>query len=90
MWPATEKESAKKLLGKIQNLACMAMTGFFHTTPTAKLEVMLSLPPLAVFLQGEAGAVAVRLKAKGHWAVLHRPWLHKGCCGWWVSGAATP
>lgn len=37
-----------------------------HTTPTVTLEVMLNLPLLYVFLEREAGAVALKLKAQGN------------------------
>lgn len=44
----------------------MIVTGSFRTTPTVALEIMLDLPPLDMFLQREAGATAVRLKALGN------------------------
>lgn len=41
--------SPKRLLGKIQRLACMTVTGSFRTTPKI-LQVILNLHPLDVFL----------------------------------------
>lgn len=41
--------SPKRLLGKIQRLACMTVTGSFRTTPKI-LQVMVNLHPLDVFL----------------------------------------
>lgn len=79
---------AKKLLGKIQRV-CMVVTGFFRTITTVALEVMLNLSSLDMFLQVEAGASAVRLKAQGNWAVPHRRRGHSSICGWWMRGAGT-
>lgn len=44
----TEKKRAKKLVGRIEHLVCMAVTGSFRTNPTVALEVMLNLLPLDV------------------------------------------
>lgn len=70
-WPAVCKDWAGRLLGKVQRLACLAMTGAFRTTPTGALEVILNLPPLDLFLQGEAGVAAIRLRGQGNWALTH-------------------
>lgn len=53
--------------------SCMHVSdGSFCTTSTVGLEIMLNLPPLDVFPQGEAGATDVRLKAQGIWAARDR------------------
>ncbi len=52
-WPRLELDTSKKLLSKIQRLACIGITSAMKSTPTAALEVLLDLPPLHLFLEGE-------------------------------------
>lgn len=51
---------AIRQLQSIQRLACI--TGDMETTPNAALEVLLNLPPLHIYLQGEVKTVLYRLK----------------------------
>lgn len=62
---------------------------FFCTNTTVALEVMLNLSSLDMFLQVEAGASAVRLKAQGNWAVPHRRRGHSSICDDVVGGCAV-
>lgn len=55
----------------------------FHTVPTPVLEVMLSLPPLEVFLKGDIGA-ATETETQGNWdAPYGTLWLVGVSC--WVQ-----
>lgn len=60
-WPKTQQAGVTQLLGAIQRQACLSATGAMKTTPTRAIEVLLNLPPLPIFIQGEARAVACRL-----------------------------
>lgn len=60
-WPKTGQGTAIRTLSGIQRQACLSVTGAMSTTPTAALEAILSLPPLHIFIQGEARAVNYRL-----------------------------
>jgi hypothetical protein len=35
-------------------MICIYITGSMHSTPTAALEVILMLPPLGIYIEGEA------------------------------------
>ena len=48
-------------------MACLSITGSMSTTPSAAMEVMLSLPPLHIFVEACAMAVAYRLNIVGQW-----------------------
>ena len=52
-WSRVQLEVSRKMLSKVQRLACVSITGVMRTTPTAALEVLLDLPPLHIFLEGE-------------------------------------
>jgi hypothetical protein len=60
-WPRTQLSTSRKLLSKVQRLACISITGTMRTTPTAALEVLLDLPPLHLFLEGEVGRTLSRV-----------------------------
>ena len=40
------KSTSKKILNTIQRKACVALSGAFHSAPTASLEMLVGLPPL--------------------------------------------
>jgi len=50
-WPRVELGVAKQLLGRLQRLACLAITGAIRTTPTAAMEYLLGLLPLDVHIK---------------------------------------
>lgn len=72
-WPRTKLVTVEAKLQRLQRLACMATTGCMRTTPTAAMEALLSLPPLHLFIQQEAGAAAVRLKKLNLWKQVRVP-----------------
>jgi hypothetical protein len=45
----------------LQRCACVSM----HSTPTAALEVILMLPPLGIYIEGEATQATYRLNCSG-------------------------
>lgn len=49
-------------LNKFQRLACKAITGAWHSAPTAALEAILNLTPLHILVETEALSVLNRLK----------------------------
>jgi hypothetical protein len=51
-WPRLEREASKKLLSKIQRLACISPCNGYEIY-TAALEVLLNLTSLHLFLEGE-------------------------------------
>ncbi|XP_055714744.1 uncharacterized protein LOC129808865 [Phlebotomus papatasi] len=46
------------------------VTGAIKTAPTAALEVMLSLPPLPLYIKAEACLAALRLRSAGTWKII--------------------
>ncbi|MCP3662524.1 MAG: hypothetical protein GY696_08530 [Gammaproteobacteria bacterium] len=56
-----------RALRRIQRLACLGISGALRTTPTAALEVLLNLAPLATHVVGEAMAACYRLVRSGQW-----------------------
>ena len=60
-WTKTQQVGTIRLLNNAQRLACLCITGALKTTPTAAIEVLLNLPPLHIFIQGEARSVMHRL-----------------------------
>ncbi|XP_049868121.1 uncharacterized protein LOC126368267 [Pectinophora gossypiella] len=66
-WPRTELSTTITKLQQFQRLACSAITGCMRTTPTAALEVILSLPPLDLIVKQEATMAAMRLRNTGIW-----------------------
>lgn len=53
-WPKTKQGIAQKKLGKLQRLACMAITGAMQSTPSKALDAILKMLPLHQFVQMEA------------------------------------
>ena len=55
------------MLQKVQILACITITSAYPSTPTAALEVLLQIPPIDVFLKGEAFMATYRLERGDIW-----------------------
>jgi hypothetical protein len=53
--------SVSQKTAHLQRLACVNVTGSMHSTPTAALEVVLMLPPLGIYIEGEASQVIYKL-----------------------------
>ena len=70
-WPGCQMASTKSKLSKVQRLACLGITGAFHTTPTGGMEALVSLPPLDLVIQGQARLAAHHLWSLGCWFYLH-------------------
>jgi ribonuclease HI len=51
----------------VQRLACLGITGAMRTTPTAALNVILSLPSLPTYVRREAMATYLRMRDGGAW-----------------------
>ena len=62
-----ELKTAQMALGRLQRLACLCISGAMRTTPTAAMEVILGLPPLNIFIEGEAMSACQRLIRTGLW-----------------------
>jgi hypothetical protein len=56
------KKSTKIQLGRIQSMACLAITGAIKLTPTAAVEVLLNLTPLELLGMAEARMALSRLQ----------------------------
>src|ERR1044072_996394 len=54
-------------LSRLQRLACLCITGAIRSTPTAAMETMLNLPPLDIYVRGEARIAAYRLSKTSNW-----------------------
>jgi hypothetical protein len=48
-----KKKNAKVQLGRIQRMACLAITGAMKSTPTAAVEVLLNLTPLDLLIMAK-------------------------------------
>lgn len=66
-WPKVQQITAVKTLTKVQRMACLGILGAFKGTSTAAMEVLLNLPPLDIFIKGEARMAAYRMSCVGHW-----------------------
>ena len=75
-WPRSRLATVANKLQKFQRLACLAITGCMRTAPTKALEAMLGLPPLHLYIQQEAAASAIRLRALRLWR--HSATAHTG------------
>jgi hypothetical protein len=49
-WPKAMQQTTKTQLGRIQRMACLAVTGAMRSTPTAAMEVLLDLNPLDLLI----------------------------------------
>jgi hypothetical protein len=57
--------SVSRKTAHLQRLACISITGSMHSTPTAALEVILMLPPLGIYIEGDARQATYRLNCSG-------------------------
>ena len=64
---ATNSSTLVAILQKVQRLACITITSAFPSTPTAALEVLLQIPPIGIFLRGEAFMATYRLERGDMW-----------------------
>ena len=64
---ATNSSTLVAMLQKVQRLACITITSAYPSTPTAALEVLLQIPPIDVFLKGEAFMATYRLERGDMW-----------------------
>jgi ribonuclease HI len=74
--PRSELRVVQKKINQIQRLACLSITGVMTSTPTAALEILLSLPPLDLFLKQEAELTVYRLYKGGNWIAQERDFGH--------------
>ncbi len=66
-WPKADQVQARKLLGRVQRLACACITGAMTTTSSAALDALLNLRPLHIHVKGEAMASCYRMMCNGQW-----------------------
>ena len=60
-WPKVIQKTTKTQLGRIQRMACLAITGAMKLTPTAAMEVLLNLTALNLLIMAEARMALYRL-----------------------------
>jgi hypothetical protein len=60
-WPKVKQKSTKIQLGRIQRMACLAVTGAMKPTPTAAMEMLLNLTPLDLLIMAEVRMALYRL-----------------------------
>jgi hypothetical protein len=75
-WPKVKEKTTKIQLGRIQRMACLAITGAMKSTPTAAMEVLLNLTPLDLLITAEARMALYRLH------ILKQPTVPKTVSGW--------
>jgi len=56
------QKTTKIQLGRIQRMACLAITGAIKSTPTVAMEVLLNLTPLDLLIKGEVRVALYRLQ----------------------------
>jgi hypothetical protein len=59
--PKVKQKSTKIQWGRIQRMACLAITGAMRTTPTTAMEVLLNLTLLDLLITAKAKMVLYRL-----------------------------
>jgi hypothetical protein len=69
------QKTTKIQLGRIQRMACLAITGAMKSTPTAAMEVLLNLTPLDLLIMAEARMALYRLH------ILKQPAVPKSVAG---------
>ena len=74
----TETNVVDKKLTQVQRLACLSVTGVMTSTPTAALEILLSLSPISLFVKQQARMTVARLFRSGHWLASGRSMGHAG------------
>jgi hypothetical protein len=60
-WPKVTHKTTKTQLGRIQRMACLAITEATKSTPTAAMDVLLNLTPLNLLIMAEARMALYRL-----------------------------
>lgn len=63
-WSRTEVVEARTILGRIQRLSLVCITGAFSTTPTAAMETLLNIAPLDIQVQAEAMLELIQLRSR--------------------------
>ncbi|MCP3661285.1 MAG: hypothetical protein GY696_02130 [Gammaproteobacteria bacterium] len=66
-WHRLELVTARDLVGRVQRLAGLFVTGAMRSTPGAALDALLNLPPLHLFVESEAMAACYRFSRAGAW-----------------------
>ena len=64
---ATNSNTLVERLQKVQRLGCITITSAYPSTPTAALEKLLRIPPVNIFLRGEAFLATYRLERGDMW-----------------------
>ena len=64
---ATNSSTLVDHLQRVQRLACITITSAYPSTPTAALERLLQIPPIDIFLRGEAYLATYRLERGDMW-----------------------
>jgi hypothetical protein len=60
-WPKVKQKNTKLQLGRIQRMACLSIMGAMKSATTARMEVLLNLTPLDLFIMAEARMALYRL-----------------------------
>jgi len=87
--PRVELGTARTMLERVQRLACLAIAGPMHTTPTAAMEILLGLPPLDLYIKYVAMTSCYRLKTFGRWVQGSEPKGHMQITTMMVREAPT-
>lgn len=66
-WKSITNVTVANRLTKLQRLASLLITSAMRTTPSAALNVILGLPPLPIWIKGEAMAAYIRMRNSGTW-----------------------
>jgi hypothetical protein len=61
-WSKVKQKSTKNQFGRIQRMACFAITGAMKSTLTAAMEVLLNLTPLELLIMAEPRMALYRLQ----------------------------
>jgi hypothetical protein len=64
-WKKASQISVNRKTAHLQRLVCINITGSMHSTKTAALEVILMLPFLGIYIEGEARQATYRLNCSG-------------------------
>jgi hypothetical protein len=74
-WSKVKQKTTKIQPGRIQRMACLAITDAMKSTPTAAMEVLLNLTPLDLLIMAEARMALYRLH------ILQQPTVPKTVSG---------
>jgi hypothetical protein len=66
-WVKVNQRQVAGKLSSVQRLACLCITGVIRSTPTAAMETLLNLPPIDIFIKGQARMGTYRLKYNDSW-----------------------